>query len=353
MARTHFSVLLLFIACAACIPIYVYADTLTNDERSCIADAAASREAEIKTAAQNYFDVLENAYTVRASAYAAAYTHDNDFIIEAAEKIAHIAFSASAYEAYTALKQAQLAAEDTFVRARLACVTGESLNGDENGNAGGGNGNGEETVVLFSDDFNRGDSGEVGNGWNVRSEGSGTSQGIENNTYISRGSWNGASFIDRNDIIVGDQPFSIYTEFSSPNLISGRSGWELAVGYLGNPGRSAAAYGYGVHILAGDTPELRIQDNGATKASTDFTFTNNDIWALEIDYTGETHLSSIYVWNVTNGETRPEMPALSWEGENSSYTPVAAGSAFYVAPVYNGSGTASAFLLHNFRILSQ
>jgi hypothetical protein len=280
------------------------------------------------------------------------------------------------------MKRVQLSAETTYANAHQTCITGETNtntggnnennSGNNNGNTntntgntnnGSGNTNGGGTAtttepvasstptstILFSDDFHRAD-GDVGNGWNMRSEGRGTSQGISSNRYVSNGMWDGASYVDRS-ISVGTSSFSIYTEFSSPVLISGRSGWEFEVGQLGTTGHSVNSYGYGVHLFPGISPTVRIRDNGVDRVSTNYTFNNTDVWAIEADYSGApNNWISVYIWDTSIGESKPETPVLTWNNGGEPYIPLASGQMFYVNPSSDGLQSVSQFFIHAYSV---
>jgi hypothetical protein len=150
--------------------------------------------------------------------------------------------------------------------------------------------------TLFTDDFHRADSSDVGNGWITKSAASGCSNGISANRYYNIGSDSCGVGIYRDDIppTSGTSIIVIFGAEKMGNRFGNFAGTLADDVMLGSGIR-----GYGVNC-DGHNNVCKIYDNAFEKASQPFTFNNTDKFAMQIDISvSPQNWMDVYVWNAT------------------------------------------------------
>ncbi len=198
----------------------------------------------------------------------------------------------------------------------------------------------QQPIVYLSDDFNRSDNSDIGNGWTTLCAGTGASLSIDTNRLKHIGSLHGGCEYYRTDIAT-TSGISIVNKFGGPNLVS-PDGWEnRGVGIKGiSSSFSNLTKGYGVKFDPPGDGVLYIMDNDVVKATgtIPFTFNNTDTFAVEIDISAAPqNWIDAYIWNDSVG-SKPVSPTVSFHNGGSDYTPSASGNAFYASYTAHNNG---------------
>ena len=175
-------------------------------------------------------------------------------------------------------------------------------------------------TTLFSDNFNRTDSGSIGNGWSVATAGSGFSSGISGNKGFISWDQNGGVTAYRSDI----SPSGAFFIKTNINFTANHAS-PFEISYKGSAANPANGYGV---MLDNRVNSLSIVDNGSVIASTSLSWGTSTTWSVETDYSaGSQNWIDVYVWDSVGG-SKPSTPTLSFHNSGSNYTPNASGSNF-------------------------
>ena len=170
--------------------------------------------------------------------------------------------------------------------------------------------------IVFSDDFNRTNSSTLGNSWSEGTNGSGSDASISSNKLRIQGTSSGTSW--------GYHAQNTSSGEIVADVIFTPNNWSTNGSYMRFALNAGGAIGDGYGLLANVTSNaISIYDNGTTKASGTFTFTQGTSYNLELDYTSNGHMD-VYIWTVGSG--KPGSPTISFTNGGSNYTPAASGS---------------------------